>query len=196
MKLEGEKLVLGKKLTDLDQKVLDFTEKLESLDVKYVVVSGYVAILTGRSRGTEDVDLLLDPATFDNSKFGKLIDSGYWSVDATKREEAEDRLEDDLSIRLAEDGETVPNFEIFYPSTSWDRDCIEQRVRVEMGEEVLYISPIELQIAYKLYLGSQKDFEDALHLFTVFREDIDEGKLEKIAGEMSVHGELERLGET
>ncbi|SIR67530.1 hypothetical protein SAMN05421858_3278 [Haladaptatus litoreus] len=32
------------------------------------------------------------------------------------------------------------------------------------------IGPFELQIAYKLYLSAQKDFEDAVYLYSMFRK--------------------------
>jgi hypothetical protein len=47
-----------KHLTLLDMFVLGFIRVLE-LCTPYVIVSRYVAILFGRSRGTEDVDILV-----------------------------------------------------------------------------------------------------------------------------------------
>lgn len=53
MKYEGNVLRTDKELSVLDRKVLRFKEVLEYLGVGYVLISGYVAILLGRSRGTE-----------------------------------------------------------------------------------------------------------------------------------------------
>ena len=59
MKLIGEKAIrLDRELSELDKLVLAFVRILEK-HVPYVLVSGYVAILFGRARGTEDVDFLL-----------------------------------------------------------------------------------------------------------------------------------------
>ena len=41
------------------------------------------------------------------------------------------------------------------------------------------VSPIELQIVYKLYLGSEKNVGDAVFLYTLFRDYIDRRELEK-----------------
>jgi len=101
MRLDSGSLVLDKELSDLDLKVLEFSQLLEELEVDYVIVSGYVAILTGRSRGTEDVDFLISPETFDKQKFDEILEEGYWAVDATEKSEVEERMDDDLSIRLA-----------------------------------------------------------------------------------------------
>lgn len=40
-------------------------------NIKYVIVSGYVAILFGRSRISEDVDLLVEHISFE--KFGTVL---------------------------------------------------------------------------------------------------------------------------
>ena len=61
--LDGDTLSLSRTLSDLDEDVIEFTEVLSACDVDYVVVSGYVAILTGRSRATEDVDVVLQVLT-------------------------------------------------------------------------------------------------------------------------------------
>jgi len=61
--LDGDTLSLSRTLSDLDEDVIEFTEVLPACDVDYVVVSGYVAILTGRSRATEDVDVVLQVLT-------------------------------------------------------------------------------------------------------------------------------------
>jgi hypothetical protein len=42
-------------------------------------------------------------------------------------------------------------------------------LKVIMGENQVFISPIELQIPYKLYLGSDKDIEDAVYLWDIFK---------------------------
>ena len=37
----------------------------------------------------------------------------------------------------------------------------------------LFISPLELQISYKLFLGSEKDIEDATYLYNLTKEHLD-----------------------
>jgi hypothetical protein len=50
--------IVGKSLTRLDEMVLRFVRSLHEHD-EYVLVSGYVSIPFGRSRGTEDVDVII-----------------------------------------------------------------------------------------------------------------------------------------
>lgn len=64
-----------------------------------------------------------------------------------------------------------------------------------MGSEELFISPFELQIAYKLYLGSEKDFEETLHFYELFKEELDRDKLEKYCRELEVESKLNELEE-
>ena len=42
-----------------------------------------------------------------------------------------------------------------------------------MGDRHIFISPMEVQIPYKLKLGSEKDIEDAVHLYSIFRDHLD-----------------------
>ena len=37
----------------------------------------------------------------------------------------------------------------------------------------MFISSLELQIPFKLYLGSEKDIEDAKYLYNLFKDKID-----------------------
>ena len=56
MKILNDKTIkLDRELNELDLFVLDFVKVLEK-HARYVLISGYVALLFGRSRTTEDVD--------------------------------------------------------------------------------------------------------------------------------------------
>jgi len=58
----------------------------------------------------------------------------------------------------------------------------------------VYVPPIELQIAYKLYLGSEKDVEDALYLWEVFREHLNPKLLHKFMEILGVRGDAYGIG--
>jgi RecA-family ATPase len=55
---EKREITLERELSDLDKLVLRYIEIL-SKHVDYVIISGYVSILLGRSRSTEDVDVFI-----------------------------------------------------------------------------------------------------------------------------------------
>ena len=54
-----------------------------------------------------------------------------------------------------------------------DRWTLQERKTVVVNGHQLYISPLELQIPFKLYLGTEKDIEDAKYLYQVFQGNLD-----------------------
>jgi hypothetical protein len=93
-----------------DEPVLGVVSILERHDVRYVVVSGYVAVLLGRSRATEDTDVIVEP--FDGPTATDLVrglrDGGYWGA-AMPLDDLHEPLEEGLQVGLAEEGYRVPN---------------------------------------------------------------------------------------
>ena len=55
IEFKGNKIKFNKELNELDKFVLKFVAVLERLKIKYVLISGYVAILFGRSRSSENI---------------------------------------------------------------------------------------------------------------------------------------------
>lgn len=68
MEFDGDTLVIDRTPSELDEMVLEFTEILDEDDIDYVIVSGYVAILTGRSRATEDIDIVIERLSLKNER--------------------------------------------------------------------------------------------------------------------------------
>ncbi|MBU2634051.1 MAG: hypothetical protein KJ674_02295 [Nanoarchaeota archaeon] len=56
--INSKTIQLDKDLNELDKFVLKFIKILEK-HTSYVIVSGYVSILLGRTRATEDVDVFI-----------------------------------------------------------------------------------------------------------------------------------------
>ena len=56
---EKKEIITDRELSNLDKLVLKFIKILEK-HVDYVIISGYVSILLGRSRATEDVDVFIN----------------------------------------------------------------------------------------------------------------------------------------
>lgn len=86
-------------LNALDELVLDVVSILERHDIRYVVVSGYVTVLLGRSRATEDIDVIVAP--FDETTASDLVtdlrDAGYWGA-AMPLDDLHATLEDALYL--------------------------------------------------------------------------------------------------
>lgn len=200
MELSEERLVVSKKLTELDRDVIEFTEVLEEQDVSYVIVSGYLAILTGRSRSTEDVDVIIEPLSEGETTrlVETLKDYGYWGM-AMPLDSMYDMLSEGDRIRIAEEGEMIPNFEVWFADSTLERNVLDARLPAEAADETVYVSPIERQIAYKLQLAQRadsltgKDFEDALHLYSTFEEQLNTQELEQYVTNLGVEEHYDEL---
>jgi hypothetical protein len=59
-----------------------------------------------------------------------------------------------------------------------------------LDNNLLYISPIELQLSYKLYLGSEKDIMDAVYLYVLFQDNITKDEIEYWAKYFGVEDKL------
>ena len=70
----GEIILDGKILNDLDKDVLEFIRIIKG---RYVIISGYVAIVFGRPRTTEDVDIFVEMKNFKefDEFYGKMTSS-------------------------------------------------------------------------------------------------------------------------
>jgi hypothetical protein len=175
LKFVGGRIAFDKIFSGLDKFVFGFTSVLDKQGVRYVLVSGYVSILFGRSRGSEDVDIILEKLDAERfAKLWKVISKKYECVNVTNMEDAlENYLLSGLSVRFSEKGQFIPNMEVKFPKTALDRWTIAERREVKVNNKTTYISPMELQIPYKLFLGSEKDIEDAKHLYRIFKDTLD-----------------------
>lgn len=198
MELEYSKnrIKFERELSNLDKLVVRFVKILEKLDIKYAIISGYIAILFGRSRNTEDVDLFIEEMPFEKfSKFWKELDKeGFECINAFDPDSAyKDYLKYSLALRFAEKGMIEPNFELKFPKTKYNTYSLEHRIEVSLNNEKLMTSEIELQIAFKLYLGSEKDFEDARHLYRIFKEKLNMGLLQGHITDLKVEKQAKRI---
>ncbi|UPV77086.1 hypothetical protein M0R89_21970 (plasmid) [Halorussus limi] len=193
MELSDHTLTVSRELSKLDKDVLEFTRILDACKVDYAIVSGYVAILTGRSRSTEDIDVILESLSETETEqlVTELKNHGYWGM-AMPLNEMYSMLSEGSRIRIAEDGEMYPNFETWFVSNDVEREALSNPLTVMFDEGQIDISPLELQIAYKLRLAqaadslSGKDFEDALHLYLTFEERFNTEQLETYVKELGV----------
>ena len=190
---EREIHMKNKVITELDKFVFDF---VNLLGIRYVIVSGYVAILFGRSRGTEDVDILIEPIA--QSKFLELYEKvekeDFYFMNSTNPDTVYEMLVEGLAVRIAKKGTVIPNIELKFVKNYIDRYSLDNRLRVVLGDNQVFISPIELQIAYKLYLGSDKDIEDAIYLWEIFKENINRSELHHFMKKMNVEGSEYGIG--
>ncbi len=193
---EPGRIVFHRELSELDRLVMQFARILDKNSASYVIISGYIAILFGRSRNTEDVDLFIEEMSFEKfGQFWKALDAaGFECLNASTAVSAfEDYLKEKLAIRFAVKGTFIPNFELKFPKTAYNQYSLDHKIKVILNGEMLFTSELELQIAFKLKLGSPKDFEDARHLYNVFKEHLNQGLLKHQILELAVEKEARRV---
>jgi hypothetical protein len=175
IKVLKSRIEFEKELNALDKFVIDFTSILNKLNIKYVIVSGYVSILFGRSRTSEDIDFIVEKIDF--GQFRELWKNVYTEFECIIENNTKDAYEQYLltgqAIRFSKKGRFVPNVEMKFPKIDLDFWVLEERREVLLNNYKLFISPLELQIPFKLFLGSEKDIEDARHLYSIFKDKID-----------------------
>lgn len=169
--------------TILDKFATDFVHIVEK-HVMYAIVSGFVAIAHGRSRGTEDIDIIIERIPKENfAKLQKeLLEAGFECIQSANANEIYDKyLSQNLSIRYVRKGSHVPEIEFKLSKDALDEYQLKTRKKLPLTGLDLYFSSIEMNIAFKEeLLKSDKDMEDARHLRIVYEGKINESEIDKI----------------
>ncbi len=170
-----ELIELGRELSDLDLFALDFIKNLKKYS-KYVIVSGYVSILLGRSRSSEDIDMIIPK--IEQSKFSKLLkelkENDFYCLNAEDEKEIYEYLNEGFAVRFAKKESVIPNMELKFAKNKIDDLTLKKIIRVKVNEDEIIISHLELQIAFKeKVLKSPKDLEDARHLRNIAKDNLD-----------------------
>jgi len=194
----GGTIRFSKELSDLDEFVIGLVRIIDQVEIKYSVISGYLAILFGRPRVTEDVDVFIEDIDYPRFKkfYDILIERGYEFINSTNPEDLyHNYLKESLGIRAVKLGSVFPNMEIKLAKSKLDKTSLEKRIAIEFSGNRIWTSGLELQIAFKLYLGARKDIEDARFLFKLFEDKLDSAEIERYAIELGCRGKLRFLGD-
>ena len=194
VELTDRGLIVDREPNRLDELAIGFSETLSGLDIDHVFVAGYVAILAGRSRSTEDIDVFIERCSAEriDELVTEMKKEGYWGP-AMPLSETYGNLSTGTNIWVAPDGEMTPHLEVKFPSDEFDNASLANTVDAHVGGHTIPIGPLELQIAYKLSLGSRTDLEDAAHLYTLFGETLSRARLEVWVERLDVEDRYERL---
>jgi hypothetical protein len=180
MEYSNGMIIADKVLNNLDKFVIDFIGVFENHS-DYVIVSGYVSILLGRSRISEDVDLLFPPMPKDRFIIlhEDLLKNGLWCLNGDNIDELYDLLDTRHSIRYGVNENPFPNMEIKFITSKIGNMALSQKIVVRLPSKDINISDLNIQVAFKEEaLGSSKDKEDARHIRKTFAESIDEEKIQ------------------
>ncbi len=172
-----------------DRNILDkFTEEFcEVVDkhVKYIIVSGFVAIASGRTRATEDIDMIIEKMS--KNKFielhNNLENKGFECMQSSNSEEVYSYLEHGDNIRYTrkENKMFPPEMDIHFAKDELDEWQLRERQKLDFIGLDVWFSSIEFNIAFKEeLLKNDKDIEDAEHLRRIYLGKFSEEKINKI----------------
>ncbi|MFH1064958.1 MAG: hypothetical protein V1734_00430 [Nanoarchaeota archaeon] len=177
----GNIIEIDRELSELDKFAIDFVKVLRN-HTKYVIISGYVSILLGRARASEDIDVIIPKMS--QSCFLQLFKdikaNGFYCLNSHTGESAYEYLKENLALRFAKEGDVIPNMELKFAKNKIDDLTLNKTITVKLGAEELVISHLELQVAFKEnVLKSPKDMEDARHIRNVAKGHLDEELIEQ-----------------
>lgn len=194
IELRDGTLIVERDPNRLDELAIAFSEILQDAAIEHVYVAGYVSILAGRARSTEDIDVIVEP--MDGEEIDELVatleEAGYWGP-AMPLESASEMLENGDIVWVAPDDQITPHLEVKFARDEFDRASLGNSLTAEVGDATIPVGPLELQIAYKLSLGTRTDLEDAIHLYSLFEESLSVPRLESWVSRLDVDDEYERL---
>jgi hypothetical protein len=192
-----DKIIFNKELNDFDRFTLKFVKILDKLKVEYALMSGYVALLFGRLRMTEDVDVFIEKLSYERfSILWEELLKEFECINTEKSKEAyNDYLLNSSSINFSFKGKYALRMEVKFPKNSVDSWSIANKKKVVLNGEILYISPLELQIPFKIWLGrkgNEKDLEDAKHLYLIFKDFLDKDLFERFIQNLNIEHLIKR----
>ena len=173
--------------TILDKFAEKFCEIIERY-AKYFICSGFTAIAHGRTRGTEDIDMIIERIPIENfiSLHKELIKEDFECIQSDSAETLfNNYLNTGLSIRYVQAGKNFspPEMEVKFVKDELDKEQLKTRKKYPMTGLNIYFSPIEATIAFKEeVLKSQKDLDDARHLRLIYQ--VDEKEIRRIKEEI------------
>ncbi len=172
--------------TELDELVWNLVSRLEGR-TDYVLVSGYISILLGMERPTQDVDILISGfrSREELANFFKEIRGMGWETIPSNLDEVYFLLEErNEKIDIFTDKQWY--FDFKKAKTKWGILSLKNPLVVKKRGYKFKIAPPEVQIPYKLWLGSDKDIKDAVYLYERLKDIIDKKAMKDIANEMGV----------
>lgn len=151
--------------------------------VEYLICSSFVAISHERSRGTEDIEMIISRIDF--NEFLKLhedlVKEGFECIQSSNANEIYTYLIRNDSVRYVYSGSYLPEMEVKFVKDNLDLFQMNTRKKLPLSGLDLWFSSVEVNIAFKEeLLKSDKDMEDAKHLRVIYSGSLDESLINKV----------------
>lgn len=173
--IDNTTIEIDRELSELDHFALDFIDILKKHS-NYVIVSGYVAILIGRARASETIDVIIPKIDFLIFKrlYKDIKKNGFYCINAEKDLDIFEYLKGNLAVRFARKNTMIPNIEFKWTKNEFDEISLKNSIEINIGKFSICVSQLEMQIAFKeMVLKSPKDLDDALYIKDVAKEHLD-----------------------
>ena len=130
--------------------VEDFCKIVEN-HCKYIICSGFVAIAHGRTRGTEDIDMIIEKLP--EGKFfelhNDLLENGFECMQSDNGIKVyRDYFKNGDSVRYTRKGEFLPEMELKFAKDELDDEQINSRRKIPFTKLNVYFSSIEGKYLY------------------------------------------------
>jgi len=176
---------MGNDTNILDEFAIEFSKVIEKY-TEYIIVSGFVAISSGRSRATEDIDMIIKPV--DKETFVKIHDEltskNFVCVQSSSAGDIfSTYLSNFDSVRYFIKGRPLPEMELKFARDELDEYQLKTKTKLKLTGLDLWFSNVNVNLAFKEHLlRSPKDIEDAQHLRVVYKELVSEDEVRKVKG--------------
>ncbi len=150
----------------------------------YIIVSGFVAIASGRVRATEDIDIII--SKIDKELFlqlhNDLVGNDFVCMQSDNGDEIyNEYLNQKSSVRYTLKDQPLPEMELKLAKDELDEYQLKTKQKLELTGLDVWFSSINMNIAFKEeYLKSDKDLEDAKHLREVYSDLVSNDEINKI----------------
>lgn len=167
----------------LDEFCVKFCRIIEKC-TNYIIVSGFVAISSGRVRGTEDIDMIIPRISKELFLriHSELIKNGFICTQTDNQDLIyDDYLVEHVPVRYTYRDKPLPEMELKFAKDELDDYQLKTRVKLPLTGLDVWFSSINMNIAFKEeLLKSDKDIEDARYLRIIYADQVDELEIKKI----------------
>lgn len=185
---KDNEIIIHKALSTIDDQIIGFLEILTGNNIRYAIFSKYILNLFGKKGTDEKIDILIQNISFE--KFLKLwleIENSYQCRNTNDPIDTYHAyLKNHHYVVIAKKDGQVPDIRIKIVKNEFDRYALKYRKKVILGKRRLYISPIEIQISYYLFQGSEIDIEEARFLYSIYGGKLNMSMMDKLMREFEI----------